>query len=166
MPLFLEKWDILLESGTAGQKWPKRNHGQSSGTLDLCMCVCVHMWLHAWNGKSSYYGFFESIKLPFLSAKIVKLLIFLDHYASCVIKLQSIIYFPPMKHLFIFFYAARVMPLNVLHFSAKYQTLILYFGLWKTLLNVYNNISNELIITETIIFIRNSGRFTKLEAFG
>ena len=32
--------------------------------------------------------------------------------------------------------------------------------------NVYNNISNGLIITETIIFIRNSGRFTKLEAFG
>ena len=27
-----------------------------------------------------------------------------------------------MKHLFIFFYAARVIPLNVLHFSAKYQT--------------------------------------------
>ena len=32
--------------------------------------------------------------------------------------------------------------------------------------NVYNNISNGLIITETIIFIRNSGQFTKLEAFG
>ena len=32
--------------------------------------------------------------------------------------------------------------------------------------NVYNSVSNNLIITETIRFIRNSGRFTKLEAFG
>ena len=32
--------------------------------------------------------------------------------------------------------------------------------------NVYNPVSNGLIITETLIYIRNSGRFTKLEAFG
>ena len=32
--------------------------------------------------------------------------------------------------------------------------------------NVYNSVSNGLIITETITYIRNSGRFTKLEAFG
>ena len=31
--------------------------------------------------------------------------------------------------------------------------------------NVYNSVSNRLILTETIIFIRNSGRFTNLEAF-
>jgi ribonuclease P/MRP protein subunit RPP40 len=31
--------------------------------------------------------------------------------------------------------------------------------------NVYNSISNKLILTETITFIRNSGRFTNLEAF-
>ena len=31
--------------------------------------------------------------------------------------------------------------------------------------NVYNNISNELILTETIHFVKKSGRFTKLEAF-
>ena len=32
--------------------------------------------------------------------------------------------------------------------------------------NVYNSVSNALILTETITYIRNSGRFTKLEAFG
>ena len=32
--------------------------------------------------------------------------------------------------------------------------------------NVYNSVSNNLILTETIRFIRNSGRFIKLEAFG
>ena len=31
--------------------------------------------------------------------------------------------------------------------------------------NVYNSVSNGLITTETIKYIRNSGRFTKLEAF-
>jgi len=31
--------------------------------------------------------------------------------------------------------------------------------------NVYNFVSNRLIITETLRYIRNSGRFTKLEAF-
>ena len=31
--------------------------------------------------------------------------------------------------------------------------------------NVYNDISNELILTETINYINKSGRFTKLEAF-
>ena len=31
--------------------------------------------------------------------------------------------------------------------------------------NVYNSICNKLILTETILFIRNSGRFTNLEAF-
>ena len=31
--------------------------------------------------------------------------------------------------------------------------------------NVYNSITNNLILTESIAFIRNSGRFTKLEAF-
>ena len=31
--------------------------------------------------------------------------------------------------------------------------------------NVYNSVSNRLILTETITFIRNSGRFTNLEAF-
>ena len=31
--------------------------------------------------------------------------------------------------------------------------------------NVYNSVSNELILTETIQFIRRSGRFKKLEAF-
>ena len=32
--------------------------------------------------------------------------------------------------------------------------------------NVFNYVSNRLILTETITYIRNSGRFTKLEAFG
>ena len=31
--------------------------------------------------------------------------------------------------------------------------------------NVYNSVSNRSILTETITFIRNSGRFTNLEAF-
>ena len=31
--------------------------------------------------------------------------------------------------------------------------------------NVYNSITNKLIITESISYIRNTGRFTKLEAF-
>ena len=31
--------------------------------------------------------------------------------------------------------------------------------------NVYNSVSNRLILTEIITFIRNSGRFTNLEAF-
>ena len=31
--------------------------------------------------------------------------------------------------------------------------------------NVYNIVTNKLIISETIAFIRNSGRFTRLEAF-
>ena len=31
--------------------------------------------------------------------------------------------------------------------------------------NVYNGITNKLILSETITFIRNTGRFTILEAF-
>ena len=31
--------------------------------------------------------------------------------------------------------------------------------------NVFNTICNKLIVSETISFIRNSGRFTQLEAF-
>ena len=32
-------------------------------------------------------------------------------------------------------------------------------------INVYNSVSNKLILTETITYIRNSGRYTNLEAF-
>ena len=31
--------------------------------------------------------------------------------------------------------------------------------------NVYNSLTNKLILTETTIFVRNTGRFTSLEAF-
>ena len=31
--------------------------------------------------------------------------------------------------------------------------------------NVYNSVSNRLILTETITYIRDTGRFTNLEAF-
>ena len=63
-------------------------------------------------------GLIYSLKLEsvFQTYAIIGLIIILNvkaPFARVVLK---------MKHVFIFFYAARVMPLNVLHFSAKYQT--------------------------------------------
>ena len=49
---------------------------------------------------------------------------------------------------------------DIIVFPGEHLLHILLYGS-----NVYNPVSNELIITETIIYIRNSGRFTDLEAF-
>ena len=46
-------------------------------------------------------------------------------------------------------------------FPDKHFYYILVYGS-----NIYNPVSKGLTITETIIYKRNSGRFTKLEAFG
>ena len=80
-----------------------------------------------------------------------------------------------MKHLFISFYAVRISQLSGQYLSAKYLDIIgsdvsvlpdehlysiIVYGS-----NVYNFVANGLIITETISYIRKSGRFAKLEAF-
>ena len=73
------------------------------------------------------------------------------HYLSRLNKFQC----PTSPHPII------VISSDVTVFSDEHLHYILIYGS-----NVYNSVSNRLIITETITYMRNSGRFTNMEAFG
>ena len=131
--------------------------------LDLLGTLCLEF--------ATSLGSSSSLKLESVS----QIYVIIGSMITLIVKAECVLAVLKTFPLFIISYAVRATPQrtvllsrisdisgnNVSVLPDEYLYHILIYGN-----NVYNSVSNGLIIDETITYVRNSGRFTKLEAFG